>query len=144
MALHLLEATLTQGPSCSGDDLAELEIHVRNEIERFVQLEVERELYELVQSINGETLLTPSVCSTYLSGGDLSSETSKKRIKQESDAAKSSAKTSMELDQQLTELKNKYLTVSVSLSDRFPLNVSCLILENRGTLVHLRGVEINH
>ena len=112
MALHLLEATLTQGPACSGDDLAELEIHVRNEVERYIQLEVERELYELVQSVNGETLLTPSVCSNYLSGGDLGSETSKKRIKQDSDAAKSSAKTSMELDQQLTELKNKYLTVS--------------------------------
>jgi hypothetical protein len=36
----------------------------------------------------------------------------KKRIKTDSDSAKTSAKTSMELDQQLTELKNKYLTVN--------------------------------
>ncbi|CAF1350367.1 unnamed protein product [Adineta steineri] len=110
MALHLLEATLTQGPSCSGDDIAELEVHVRNEIERYIQLEIERELYELVQTTTNDTLLTPTICSTYLSGGELNNETSKKRIKNDSDAAKSSAKTSMELDQQLTELKNKYLT----------------------------------
>ncbi|CAF1144936.1 unnamed protein product [Adineta ricciae] len=110
MALQLLEATLTQGPSCSADDIAELEVHVRNEIEHYVQLEIERELYELVQSTTNDSLLTPAVCSTYLSGGEMSNETSKKRIKNDSDAAKSSAKTSMELDQQLTELKNKYLT----------------------------------
>ena len=111
MALHLLEATLTQGPSCSADDIAELEIHVRNEIEKYIQLEIERELHELVQMTSDETLLTASLCSTYLSGGDMSTETSKKRIKNESDAAKTSAKTSMDLDQQLTALKNKYLTV---------------------------------
>jgi len=116
MALHLLEATLTQGPSCSSDDIAELEIHVRNEIERYVQLEIERELYELAQSTANDTLLTPTIGSTYLSGGEINNETSKKRIKIDSDAAKSSAKTSMELDQQLTELKNKYLTVSFSRS----------------------------
>ena len=58
MALHLLEATLTQGPSCSGDDIAELEVHVRNEIERYVQLEIERELYELAQYTTNDTLLT--------------------------------------------------------------------------------------
>ncbi|UJR21852.1 hypothetical protein I4U23_024925 [Adineta vaga] len=110
MALQLLEATLTQGPSCSGDDIAELEVHVRNEIERYVQLEIERELHELVQSTKDNSLLTPTICSTYLSGGEISNETSKKRIKNDSDAAKANAKTSMELDQQLTELKNKYLT----------------------------------
>jgi len=116
MALHLLEATLTQGPSCSADDIAELEIHIRNEIERYIQLEIERELYELVQSTttNNNTLLTPTICSTYLSGGEINNEISKKRIKGDSDAAKISAKTSMELDQQLTELKNKYLTVTFS------------------------------
>jgi len=114
MALHLLEATLTQGPSCSADDIAELEIHIRNEIERYIQLEIERELYELVQSTttNNNTLLTPTICSTYLSGGEINNEISKKRIKGDSDAAKISEKTSMELDQQLTELKNKYLTVN--------------------------------
>jgi hypothetical protein len=112
MALHLLEATLTQGPSCSADDIAELEIHIRTEIERYLQLEIERELYELVQSTANEPLLTPTICSTYLSGGDMTNETSKKRIKTDSDTAKTSAKTSMELDQQLTELKNKYLTVN--------------------------------
>ena len=116
MALHLLEATLTQGPSCSGDDIAELEVHIRNEIERYVQLEIERELYELAQISSSETLLTPTNCSTYLCGGELSNETSKKRIKADSDAGKATAKTSMELDQQLTELKNKYLTVNLSLS----------------------------
>jgi len=108
MALHLLEATLTQGPSCSADDIAELEIHVRNEIERYIQLEIERELYELAQTTTNDTLLTPAICS----GIELNNETSKKRIKVDSDAAKASAKTSMELDQQLTELKNKYLTVN--------------------------------
>jgi hypothetical protein len=108
MALHLLEATLTQGPSCSADDIAELEIHVRNEIERFIQLEIERELYELAQTTTNDALLTPAVCS----GGEINIETSKKRIKTDSDVAKASAKTSMELDQQLTELKNKYLTVN--------------------------------
>lgn len=113
MALHLLEATLTQGPSCSADDLAELEVHIRNEIERYVQLEIERELYELAQITSNESLLTSTNCSTYLAGGELNNETSKKRIKADSDAAKGSAKTSMELDQQLTELKNKYLTVSI-------------------------------
>ncbi|CAF2886239.1 unnamed protein product [Rotaria sp. Silwood2] len=112
MALHLLEATLTQGPSCSADDIAELEIHVRTEIERYVQLEIERELYELVQSTTSDTLLTPTICSTYLSNGEINNETSKKRIKIDSDTAKASAKTNMELDQQLTELKNKYLTVN--------------------------------
>jgi hypothetical protein len=80
MALHLLEATLTQGPSCSADDIAELEIHVRNEIERYIQLEIERELYELVQStINDTSLLTPKICSAYLSGGEINNETSKKK-----------------------------------------------------------------
>lgn len=108
MALHLLEATLTQGPSCSGDDIAEVEVHIRNEIERFLQLEIERELYELTAN---ENLLTPTTCATYLSAGEMTNETSKKRIKNESDLAKSSAKISMDLDQQLTELKNKYLTV---------------------------------
>lgn len=111
MALHLLEATLTQGPSCSADDIAELEIHIRNEIERYVQLEIERELYELAQSTTNDTLLTPTICSTYLSNGEINNDTSKKRIKADSDAAKANAKTNMELDQQLTELKNKYLTV---------------------------------
>ncbi|CAF0941219.1 unnamed protein product [Rotaria sordida] len=111
MALHLLEATLTQGSSCSADDIAELEIHIRKEIERYVQLEIERELYELIQSTTKDsTLLTPSICSIYLSNGEINNETSKKRIKADSDAAKISAKTNMELDQQLTELKNKYLT----------------------------------
>ncbi|CAF3538938.1 unnamed protein product [Rotaria socialis] len=110
MALHLLEATLTQGPSCSADDIAELEVHVRNEIERYVQLEIDRELHELVQSTVHDALLTPTICSTYLSNGELNQETSKKRIKVDSDVAKASAKTNMELDQQLTELKNKYLT----------------------------------
>ena len=114
MALHLLEATLTQGPSCSADDIAELEIHVRNEIEKYIQLEIERELYELVQMTSDETLLTANLSSTYLSGGEMNTETSKKRIKNESDAAKASAKTSMDLDQQLTALKNKYLTVKKS------------------------------
>jgi hypothetical protein len=119
MALHLLEATLTQGSSCSADDIAELEVHVRNEIERYVQIEIERELYELVHTIDSnDTLLTPSICSNYLAGGDIAHETSKKRIKQESDAAKASAKTSMELDQQLTELKNRYLTVRIDVHRR--------------------------
>ena len=118
MALHLLEATLTQGPACSADDLAELEIHVRSEIERYIQLEIERELYELVQLNNDESLLTASLCSTYLSGGEMTNETSKKRIKHESDVAKASAKTSMELDQQLTELKNKYLAVNITERER--------------------------
>jgi hypothetical protein len=120
MALHLLEATLTQGPSCSADDIAELEIHIRNEIERYIQLEIERELYELVQSTtNNNTLLTSTICSTYLSGGEINNEISKKRIKGDSDAAKTSAKTSMELDQQLTELKNKYLTVKFSTKKKY-------------------------
>ncbi|CAF1178153.1 unnamed protein product [Rotaria sp. Silwood1] len=110
MALHLLEATLTQGPSCSADDIAELEIHVRNEIERYIQLEIERELFELIQSTTNDTLLTSTICSTYLSNGEINNETSKKRIKTDSDVAKTSAKINMELDQQLTELKNKYLT----------------------------------
>ena len=112
MALHLLEATLTQGPSCSADDIAELEIHIRNEIERYVQYEIERELYELVQPIDDETLLSASVCSNYLAGSDLNHDSIKKRIKTDSETMKTSAKTSMDLDQQLTELKNKYLAVS--------------------------------
>ena len=112
MALRLLEATLTQGPCCSADDIAELEVHVRNEIERYVQLEIDRELHELAQSTTHDALLTPATCSTYLSNGELNNETSKKRIKVDSYVAKASAKTNMELDQQLTELKNKYLTVN--------------------------------
>lgn len=112
MALHLLEATLTQGPSCSADDIAELEIHIRNEIERYVQLEIERELNELVQTLGDESLLNATICSKYLAGGDLNGDLVKKRIKTDSDTMKTSAKTSMDLDQQLTELKNKYLAVS--------------------------------
>ena len=141
MALHLLEATLTQGPSCSADDIAELEIHIRNEIERYVQLELERELYELAQITSNESLLTPGNCSTYLAGGELNNETSKKRIKADSDAAKGTAKTSMELDQQLTELKNKYLTVKTSLS--FVLHVFPLV-ENRWSTFESRSIETNH
>ena len=113
MALHLLEATLTQGSSCSGDDIAELEIHVRNEIERFIQLEIEREIYELAQSTTNDALLTSTTCSTYLLGGDVNNDTSKKRIKTDSDTVKGSVKTNMELDQQLSGLKNKYLTVKL-------------------------------
>ena len=115
MALHLLETTLTQGSSCSADDIAELEIHVRSEIERFIQLEIERELYELVQSTTNDALLTSTTCSTYLLGGEFNSETSKKRVKTDSDTAKGSTKTNMELDRQLVELKNKYLTVKLLL-----------------------------
>ncbi|CAF1035145.1 unnamed protein product [Didymodactylos carnosus] len=142
MAKRVLQPTSTTVNLCTPQSLMDIETSVRNELERYLQLTIEHELFTFVKSVSLNSsvndcskLLTKPMCLLYLQTNeteendenDASSERKREETISDANAAKTRMKLTIGLDQQITKIKTKYMmkltkTISVHDSLRFILN----------------------